>query len=157
MCGNTVVCWLAICFVLSSEFLLWVELLVYTVLQGHTLCSKIGCLCPESSAAVVLFSVELIVLCKHICGLGKAFTPWNYQHLPCTNTEMLIVNGFMLQCQNKYQDGVKNVGCRKIRKSWFCVVSCLFLTLRSLLFDMPCQCKMYSTGCRVSEFNWLEV
>lgn len=40
-----------------------------------------------------------------------------------TGAEMLIVNGFVLRCQNKHQDGVKNVGCRKIRKSWFCVVS----------------------------------
>lgn len=127
------------------------------MLQGHTVSSKIGCLCPESSAAaVVLFSAELIVLCKHICGLGEAFTPWDYQHLRRTNTKMLIVSGFMLHCQNKYQDGVKNVGCRKIRKSWFCVVSCLFFSLRSLLFDTLCQGKTYSAGCRGSEFNSLE-
>lgn len=157
LCGNTMLCWVALSSLLLADFLL------------STLLSS---LCSPGEGRVLLlplaWAASVLVL------LSSRFQP---TQLFCANTFVvylwayllqgvigspvqngcLSMSGIILHCQNNYQDGVKNVGCRKIRKSYFCVVSCLFLFLGRGVSCYHANAKLNNPGCPVSELNSLSV
>lgn len=143
LCGNTMLCWVALCSLLHADFL--PSSLLSSLSspgEGRVL------LLPLTRAASGL---EQLSSCFQPTQLfcANTFVVYLWAYLlqgvissPLQNCCCLSMSGFMLHCQNNYQDGVNNIRCRKIRKCWFCVVSCLFLFLRGLLLYILCQCEI---------------